>query len=93
MPAEFWEQTARSFSGALRARLENAKREARAEIVRSWNLAALVGAAFAGKLKPLNHYLASTEDKSRGGAALLGALMAMKKKGVPMTIERIRKTG
>lgn len=48
------------------------------------------GAAFAGKLGSLDRWL-PTEDKSRGGAALLGALRAMKKKGVPMTIERIGK--
>lgn len=64
-------------------------RESRAEIRRAWNQAALNGAAYAGKLKSLDHYLASTEDKSRGGMAMLGALLAMKKKGVSMTIERV----
>lgn len=88
----FDEQTAVSFSDALRARFEVRKRDGRAETVRAWTQAALNGAAFAGKLKPLDHYLTSTEDKSRGGAALLGALMAMKKKGVPMKIERLKKT-
>lgn len=60
-------------------------------MVRAWNLAALIATASVGKLKPLEHYLASSEDKSRGGAALLGALVAMKKKGVPMVIERVGK--
>lgn len=51
----------------------------------------MIGLAYAGKLKPLDHYLDKDEDKSRGGAALLGALKAMKQRGVPMTIERVRK--
>ncbi|MFA9205025.1 MAG: hypothetical protein ACEQSH_01075 [Bacteroidia bacterium] len=74
----------------MRARYDLRKRDNRADIERAWTQAALNGAAFAGKLKPLDHYLPD-QDKSRGGAALLGALLAMKKKGVPMQIERIRK--
>lgn len=89
--AEFGWQTSRSYTEALRARLDNRKREARAEIVRAYNLAAMIGKAFAGKLGPIDQYFANPEDKSRGGAALLGALMAMKKRGVPMKIERVRK--
>lgn len=44
------------------------------------------------RLKPLDRYLKEgSPDKSRGTAALLGALRAMKKKGVPMTITKLKK--
>lgn len=50
----------------------------------------MIGAAFGGKLRSLDHYLnAGKPDQSRGGAALLGALRAMKRKGVSMRIERV----
>lgn len=87
----FGRQTARSYTNALQARVDARKREAREIVVRAYNQACMNGAAFAGKLGPLERWLPETDDKSRGGAALLGALLAMKKKGVPMQIERVRK--
>ena len=51
------------------------------------------GAASVGKLGAIEKWLPHEEDKSRGGAALLGALRAMQRKGVPMKIERINKAG
>lgn len=52
----------------------------------------MVGAAFCGKLRDLDHYLQpaeSSEDRQQNNAALLGFLLKMKRKGVPMTIERV----
>jgi ribosomal protein L18E len=53
----------------------------------------MVGAAFVGKLKTLSEYLASLmpEEQANTNAALLSALFKLKRKGVPMKIERIER--
>lgn len=78
----------------MAARHEARKTAIRDETRLAWMTGNFVGLAFGGKLKDLKHYLQDeSEDASRGGAALLGALIAMKKRGVPMQIERLRKAG
>lgn len=74
------------------ARFESRKADYRDDQRRAWQIANYAGAAFAGGLKDLSYYLKNeSEDKSRGGMAMLGALLAMKKKGVSMTVERIKR--
>jgi hypothetical protein len=55
--------------------------------VLAYNIAALTGAAFVGKLKTFAEYNAS--DVNPNGAALLGVLFKMKRRGVPMQIEKV----
>jgi hypothetical protein len=53
----------------------------------AWQIANFVRA---DSLKDLDHYLkAGVLDESRGGAALLGTLLAMHKRGVPMDIKKL----
>jgi hypothetical protein len=53
----------------------------------AYNIAALTGAAFAGELKTFAEY--NTPDVNPKSAALLGALFRMKRRGVPMQIEKV----
>ena len=58
----------------------------------AWNTAALTGAAFVGKLKPLTECFVEGDAKpglDNNGAALLGALFKMRNRGVAMTVEKI----
>lgn len=45
------------FNGCARAYNDKQKEIAQEKLVVSWRMAAFNGAAFAGKLKPLKHYL------------------------------------
>lgn len=91
--ADFWRQTGNTFQIVMNARFEARKNRYRDDTILAWQIGNFAGAAFAGKLKDLSHYLADpTEDKSRGGAQLLGLFMSMKKRGAPIKIERLQKT-
>lgn len=62
------------------------KREARNEIARAWNQAALNGAAFCGKLKPLSHYL---QSPPQAPGEMLAVLHTLKSAGADITIRRV----
>lgn len=62
----------------------------------AWNIAAMTGAAFVGKLKSYSETFPPNEEEkeaatglSRDGAHLLGALFRLRSRGVSMTIEKI----
>lgn len=54
-------------------------------------MANFAGAAFAGKLQDLDHYLPENAEAKQNNAALLGFLLKLKRKGVPMTVERVER--
>jgi hypothetical protein len=89
-PATFWQQTERSFVLALEARAEAMKRRTERERRLAWNIAALSALASVGKLKSFDESFVTGEDGATGGSAkVLGLLFRLKRKGVPMTIEKI----
>lgn len=76
----FWDQTPRTFAAIIRG----ARRH---DIALAWYTATFTRAK---ELKDLPEYLRETSmDASRGGLALLGALQAMQRRGVPMQIEKL----
>lgn len=84
-PETFWAQTERSFANALAG-------AARHRIKQAWQIAALVGVAFAGKLKTSEEYM-PTEDLpvTPGATKMLGYLFKLQKRGIPMTIEKVER--
>lgn len=91
-PDLFWAQTGRSFQIAVEARFEARKAEARDDTRRAWQIANFAGASFGGKLQDLDHYLPTEGgEKPQSVAALFGFLMKMRRKGLPMTVERIER--
>lgn len=84
-PDTFWKQTHRSFTNTL---IGAAKRR----ITQAWQIAVMVGPATAGKLRDLDDYLPSdTIERTKGSAQALGFLFKLKRKGIPMTIEKIER--
>lgn len=82
-PSTFWEQTERSFSNVLAG-------AAKARVTLAWQIGAMTGTAYAGKLKSLSEYLAMIEpEEVSGNAALLHALKRLQAKGVPMDIKKL----
>lgn len=74
----------------MEARHEARKDQLFRDKLLAWQIGNFTGAAFGGKLKDFKHYSREeTEDNSRGGFALLGRLLAMKSRGVGMTVERL----
>lgn len=89
-PDDFWHQTPRHFQlimEGVRKRLEN---EHHQQVRGSWETAAFTGAASAGKLKPLNHYLKLPPPRQTP-AEMLSALMAHQSSGAKMTIRKIER--
>jgi hypothetical protein len=88
----FGDQTADTFSAALGARVAIRKQQRDDNLFLAWHIGAFSGAAQNGKLRPLDHYLKTeTRDMSRGGAALLGAMRHLQKKGVAVKITKVGK--
>jgi hypothetical protein len=87
-PETFWQQTERSFAASIEGRIEVREREAEAAFLLAYNTGAFSGIAAAGKLKKFAYYN-QKPSKVRNAANLLGMLRGMKKKGTPMTIERV----
>lgn len=51
----------------------------------------MIGNAMAGKLGGIEQYMPKEGEASDDGTLLLGFLMKMKRKGVPMKFERIER--
>lgn len=68
-------------------------REVEDRLTSAWTTAALSGAASAGKLKPLKHYLGQLRRSANGGRQtpqeILAALRAFQAGGANMTIRKI----
>lgn len=89
-PDDFWQQTPRHFQLAMqgvRKRLENESRERTRQ---AWETGAFSGAAQAGKLKPLKHYIKSP-TKPQAPRDMLAALLAHQTNGAKMTIRKIER--
>lgn len=71
----------------VRKRLE---REFDERITLAWQAAALSGAAQAGKLKPLAHYLSKQTANKQSPAEMVAVLRQFQKRGSDMKIERVR---
>ncbi len=71
----------------VRKRLES---EARLRVRTAWETAVFVGAAWAGKLKPLSHYIA-TPARRQTGSEMLAILREFQAKGAKMKIKRIKR--
>lgn len=90
----FWQQTQRSFANTLAG-------AAVRDITLAWKIANMTGAAWGGNLPPLDKLLAPetapaskgkfVSDEQRASASLLGFMFKMKRRGVPMEIERIER--
>jgi hypothetical protein len=63
MPQQLYDMELWEFNCCVRAYNEKQAGEGQEQIAISWQTAALTGAAFAGKLKRLNHYLKDNETK------------------------------
>jgi hypothetical protein len=81
-PDTFWRQTERSFANAVAGAAER-------EVTLAWQIEFF---ARQKRLNRLSEYLQPIHSAQNDGAqALLGALFKMKRKGVPMKIERIER--
>lgn len=84
-PETFWHQTERSFANALAG-------AAKHRIKLAWQIAEFVGAAFVGKLKRPEEYLTDERPVGTPGAMkVVGYLMRLQRKGIPMKIEKIER--
>lgn len=81
-PETFWPQTERSFANALAGAAER-------EVTLAWQIEFFARQKF---LNPLSEYLRPLDSlKDNGAQALLGVLFKLKRKGVPMQIEKIER--
>lgn len=85
-PAEFWEQTGRSFQIVMEGRFDARKYEHRRDTTLAWQIGNFSGAASCGKLKSLNHYLKKPVKDPR---EMLAVLHSIKSAGAKMTIRRV----
>lgn len=87
---EFWRLTPRAYHRRIRAenRMRLRKREEMIEM--AWMTAVLLGAAQAGKLKPLKAYLETSEPKKLTGEEVMATLRAMKSRMEERTVEEWR---
>lgn len=84
-PDTFWKQTQRSFSNSLTG-------VAKHRITSAWHIGVMSGLAYAGKLRALEDYLPGPANEgTKGAAQALGFLFKLKRKGIPMTIEKIER--
>lgn len=85
-PSAFWEQTERSFSNTLAG-------AARLRIKTAWQTGAFAGAASNGKLKEVEHYLPDDEEPTGtpGAMKFVSLMHKLRRKGLPITIERIER--
>jgi hypothetical protein len=84
-PETFWKQTERSFSNSLAG-------VARHRIKLAWQIAAFTGAASVGKLKSPDEYMPTVDRQTTPGAMkLVGFMQRLKRRGIPVTIERIER--
>lgn len=93
-PETFGRQTERSYVIAIEAAAERQKREVERDRLLAYNIAALTGCAFAGKLKPFAEHFPPLDEETESGmtddsAKMLSALFKLKSRGVTMTVEKI----
>lgn len=88
MPDDFWHQTPRSFQLAMKATRKRLEGEAEARIRQSWETGAFSGTAYAGKLKPLSHYV-KREGGPQSPRDMLAALKTIGA-GTNMKIKRVK---
>jgi hypothetical protein len=66
-----------------------AKRRLESETATAWQTAAFGAAAFAGKLKKLNHYLPQKPVKPQTPQEMIAILQELRDRGAPMNIRRV----
>jgi hypothetical protein len=84
-PAEFWEQTPRSFVSIMEGRARAAKRESDASLSLAWHIEAF---ARQKKLKPLRELL-GIKPKAQTPDEMLAVFQAIAGKGVPMNFRQV----
>ena len=86
-PDSFWDQSPATFQACMIGVRARMTQESEGGVVDAWQTAALSGAAAAGKLKPLNHYLRKQTIQSP--AEMLATLRSLNKDGKLMTIRKV----
>ena len=84
-PAEFWDQTPRSFEAIMAGVQNRLEREERMQTALAWTTAAMTRAE---RLKPLDQYTRQ-KPKAQSGAEVLAILRGLQASGAPMTIRRL----
>lgn len=89
-PAEFWQQTPRSFVAIMRGMARAAKRQADLVIVNAWHTAVFGLSGYSGKLRNLSHYMGQerSEEQRSKSAAAVAFFHSLKARGVPVEITR-----
>jgi hypothetical protein len=92
--ARFWVQTPASFRAVVAGVRRRLQREREDRLVLAHETAALGGAAHAGKLQDVDHYLEKIRPRTRKTPEqLLRVLQDAAARGAPMTIRRVRREG
>lgn len=89
-PDTFWHQTPASFALSMKAVRKRLEREDDDRLVMAWQTAALCGAAQAGKLKPLKHYLRKPGPKQKQ-SDMLAILKEFQARGAGMKITPLKR--
>ena len=87
-PDSFWQQTPRSFQLAMAGVRKRVEREGEGRIIGAWLTAAYSGAAQAGKLKPLKHYL-KKPARRQTPQEMLAVFRSFHAAGAAMTIRQV----
>lgn len=87
-PETFWEQTPRAFQLVMKGVRKRLSSDFEERTRQAWETAAFGGAAQAGKLKPLKHYLRK-QVEAQHPREMLAALMAHQSAGAKMTIRKV----
>lgn len=77
---------------ALAGRRNRDKLNARRDIVRAYRTGAFGGAAFNGKLKPLDQYMDTTDSPATRSAKGIHFFRSLQARGLPIKIERVERT-
>lgn len=86
-PDTFLEQTAVTFAASLRGRHQAFKLKAEQDISLAWHTAAFSGAAQAGKLKKLEHYLPKAPAMPQTADDVAAIFRLLKAKGKSVVIQ------
>lgn len=87
-PDTFWDQTAATFAASLRGRIKALQHQAEQDTVLAWKTANFVGAAWAGKLKDLDHYIAKRPIRAQTADEVAAIFKTLKAKGRSVTIRK-----
>jgi hypothetical protein len=89
-PADFWDETPRSFVTIMEGAARAAEQRHERELMVAHHGAAWTGAAYGGKLKRFRDYCPSKSQlQPQSGDQMLGVIMSLHEMGAPMKIEQI----